>query len=326
MNLKRVRSIFPLFLGLLVTSGCQSNNGISATQDSLNRQAEIHSDSIPSNLSQTKNSVGSSCTINSSPQLVAFLPLPESLSVTQMQKSHPVGSNFGIGFLIELQGDHSDPNLPEWNPGYDWLGRLHLPLYDVPNGKAWGWLACGWLVDLSSSAPKISWLEPSLLQTAYETYSFIVLKEKPDGWFQLRYSVPTSRHQGVAWAHRSHLKLGDRPLIIQYWKNIFQPSDLKQTSNRGWLHFRNDASSTYLRLRHEPTATSKVIFPNDEIFLQKDYGIEPIKIQGNWMRVRISFPQDYCVGSSRPTEFNEGWIQWWIPEQGTLLYYSARGC
>lgn len=223
--------MFPLLLSLLVTSACHVKHEISATQDSRNRQAEIPtSDSIPSNLYQRKNNSGSSCTVNPSPESVVFLPLPESLSVTQMQKSHPVGANLGIGFLIERKGEYSEAHSPEWNPGYEWLSRLRLPLYDAPDGKAWGWLACGWLIDLSSPISKISQLEPNLLQTSYETLSFIVLKEQPGGWFQLRYSSPTSSHQGVAWAHRSHLELGDRPLIIQYWKDIFQPGGLKQTS------------------------------------------------------------------------------------------------
>lgn len=322
MTLKRVKSMFPFVLWLLVTSACHSNDRIPITQDSQRVQAETRSSDNPS---QTENG-GSSCAVNSSPQSVVFLPLPESISVMQIQETHPVTSNFGIGFLIERMGDHSDASDREWNPGYEWLSRLRLPLYDAPNGKAWGWLACGWLVDLSSPDPQISQLEPTLLQTAYETYSFVVLKEQPDGWFQLRYGLPTSSHQGVAWAHRSHLNLGGHVLRIQYWKDIFQPRDLKQTRNRGWLHFRDDAPTTYLRLKSEPAATSKVIFPTDETFLQGDYGIEPMEIQGNWMRVRVSLPQDYCVRSSQPIEFNEGWIQWWTPKQGTLLYYSARGC
>ena len=330
MTLKRVRSQVPLLLLLLVTSACHANNRISATQDNHHTQAKIPtSHPISAHPSPTKNSGAPSCTVNPSAESVRFFPLPESLSVTQIQqiqKSHPVGPNFGIGFLVEQRGDHSDAHTPEWNPGYEWLSRLRLPLYNAPNGKAWGWLACGWLVDLSSQTLQISQLEPSLLQTSYETLSLVVLKEQPDGWFQLRYRLPTSNHQGVAWAHTSHLALGDRPLIIQYWKDLFQPKNLKQTRSRGWLHFRDETPSTYLRLRNEPTMSSQVIFPADGIFLKGNYGVEPIEIRGRWMRVRISLPQDYCGRPSQSIEFNEGWIQWWTPQQGTLLYYSARGC
>ncbi len=326
MTLKRQRTVFILPLSLMVTSACQFNSGISATQASRHREAEIPtSGSIRSNPSQIENRA-SSCVVNSSPQSVSFPPLPEPLFVTQIQKTHPVGSNFGIGFLVERREERSDSNHAEWNPGYEWLSHLRLPLYDAPHGNAWGWIACGWLVDLSSSKPQISRLEPSLLQTSYETFSFIVLNEQSDGWFQFRYGLPTLSHRGVAWAYTSHLRLGDRPLRIQYWKDIFQPSDVNQRNNRGWLQFRDHAPSSDQRLRRESTPTSEVSFPTDGTFLEGDYGIEPIEIQGNWMRVRISIPQDYCKTHSEPIEFHEGWIQWWTPEQGTLLYYHPRGC
>lgn len=58
----------------------------------------------------------------------------------EVYNRRPAQPNWGIGFLIEKrsQTDAFLKDTPVHNPGYEWLNRLCLPLYDSAQGKPWG--------------------------------------------------------------------------------------------------------------------------------------------------------------------------------------------
>ena len=53
--------------------------------------------------------------------------------------------------------------------------------------------------------------------------------------------------------------------------------------------------------------------------------LEPLEVRGEWMRVTVKEPSDYCefdlAVSSR-----EGWIRWYTETRGPLVWYFTRGC
>ena len=94
-----------------------------------------------------------------------------------------------------------------------------------------------------------------------------------------------------------------------------------------------------LLLHHEPRLDSELILTLEEDLQGLDpqdrwttsrlaYGIEPLEIRDDWMRVRVSVPRDSCrdPNASEDIQFTEGWIQWWTVDRGNQLYYYARGC
>ncbi|ABW28108.1 hypothetical protein [Acaryochloris marina] len=237
----------------------------------------------------------------------------------------PAQPNWGIGFLVERrsQSDPSSRNIAVSNPGDEWLNRLCLPLYNSAQGKQWGVLTGKLVVDLSGSTAQFLEFEPNMVQTSYETYAFIVLQETPEGWFQIQYAHPEGDRDGTAWVRKDHFQQ-QYPPVVQYWKDLFQPVDTAQKSNRGYLYKREQLSPS-ISLKSPPSASSPTLFTLQSDLSGRDYGIEPLEIQGNWMRVRISIPRDFC-GTEETFKFHEGWIPWWSATVGPTLYYPPRGC
>ncbi|WP_299404667.1 hypothetical protein [Acaryochloris sp. IP29b_bin.148] len=111
---------------------------------------------------------------------------------------------------------------------------------------------------------------------------------------------------------------------MKYWRDVFQPVDKTQTRNRGHLYKREQLSPS-ITLRSNPSASSPTVFALESDLSGRDYGIEPLEIKKNWMRVRISIPRDLC-GTEETFKFYEGWIRWWSEDVGPTLYYPPRGC
>lgn len=249
--------------------------------------------------------------------------LPTSNGEGLTQK--PAQPNWGIGLLTQR---HSQPapssqTIAVPNPGDEWFTQLCLSLYDSAQGKWWGVLTGQWVVDLSGSKAQFLEFEPNLVQASNETYAFIVLQASPEGWFQIQYGHPEGDLDGTAWVNPDYLQQ-QHSLVVQYWRDVFQPVDKTQTRNRGYLYKREQLSPS-ITLRSNPSASSPTLFTLQSDLSGRDYGIEPLEIQGNWMRVRISIPRDFC-GTEETFKFHEGWIPWWSATVGPTLYYPPRGC
>lgn len=237
----------------------------------------------------------------------------------------PAQPNWGIGFLVgsRPQSDLSSNHKPVHNLGDEWLNRLCLPLYDSAQGKLWGMLTGKWVVDLSGSNSKNWALEPNLMQTSDETYAFIVLQETPEGWFQIQYAHPEDARDGTAWVNQDHFQQ-QYPLVVQYWRNVFQPVDRTRTRNQGYLYKREQLSPS-ITLRTTPSPLSPIVFTLESDLSGHDYGIKPLEIKKNWMRVRLSIPHDFC-STDETFQFHEGWMRWWSKEVGPTIYKPPRKC
>ena len=234
---------------------------------------------------------------------------------------------------------HAPPEVPSWDSQapfvtiYDWSdsraavplgighvrrisafwwggGHVHVPLHEQPGTEPWGWFADGWLVETGPTAgePAPIGLEGTV-ETEYEDTSFIVFESRNDGWLRLRYGRPSEDRDGTAWVHRCHLEQGS--LAFETWQERFLSDEI---------------SPLYVRDR---TPHSLLAAPDDDaeevVQIHGDYHLEPLEVQGDWMRVRLKTPSDYCV---EPDELRieEGWIRWRSAARGPLVWYYTRGC
>lgn len=73
-----------------------------------------------------------------------------------------------------------------------WHERVRLPLYATPNGEIAGFIDGGWLQ--GRGADPVSWVAlgtEGLVETAYETPSFMVLERREDGWMRVIVKQPS---------------------------------------------------------------------------------------------------------------------------------------
>lgn len=218
--------------------------------------------------------------------------------------------NLGQG---HIRPENADRHVPGWHQA------IRLPLYAGPNGKQVGWLANGWRIALSNGGTTIEPLDThGMIETGYETPSFIALQVQDDGWMQIRVDVEKEGHDGTAWLHRCHLMAGDNPLVFEPWGQRFMVSEVA-----GALFFRDRDRHI---LRSGPGAAHARVGAAPEQ-LADNYHLEPVEVDGPWMRVRVKEPSDFCgepaAGDAPPAE---GWIQWWSEEQGPWVWYHTRGC
>ncbi|MEO1070321.1 MAG: hypothetical protein AAFW95_14610, partial [Cyanobacteria bacterium J06638_6] len=194
-----------------------------------------------------------------------------------------------------------------------------LPLYDQPDGEPEGWIACGWLITDDLTGATQHDLNAYVLQTGYETHSFVVLDQR-EGWLKIRYSTDGPINAGTAWVPEDYLGLGEIDLRYLPWEEQFRPSarDLARYPGSGYHFFRHPQAAHALRTM--PSATSQEV-----LSIQGNHGLHILEIEGDWMRVRVLQPTNYCNFNWRG-QIDEGWVQWKNDTQGSLIYFYPRGC
>lgn len=235
-------------------------------------------------------------------------PQPDYDVMLQYAGGAPI-SKIGIG--------HLRPKKLDVNAELDsvrWLRGVTLPLYDLPNGKHWGWLANGWLIRNGESPIALGEERVPLkaLWTYYSLYSLPILEARGQGWFLLRYS-PGVGSQGTAWIHESHLNLGTIPVAIESWQDRFLEF--------GWVYFVNSTAETAHALRSEPNRESPVrAWVSDWSYIQ------PLEFRGDWMRVKVEQLNDGCDRVSPDATTEEGWMQWRSAGRDSWIWYPPKGC
>ena len=209
----------------------------------------------------------------------------------------------GVGFL------RSDADEHYW----EWHRHIRLPLFREPGDDApFGWIADGWLIDMEDRSSR-PFGTNGLVETEYESPSAIVYEVRPTGWVRFRYLAEES---GTAWTHECFFDLLDNSVSVTTWEE-------RLTSGRiSPLFFRREVPHA---LRAQPLAGSERLswIPANPA----EYHLDPLEIRGNWMRVRVVQPSDYCSvpAGARVTRF-EGWVRWRDDEIGPWLWYYTRGC
>ena len=140
-----------------------------------------------------------------------------------------------------------------------------------------------------------------------------MLESRNDGWIRLRWAPDSA---GVAWTHSCLLSLGRQPLVVQTWAELFESFEDSPMYFRSEVRhsLRTGASIDSARIGWVPAS------PND-------YHLEPLEIRGDWMRVELVEPSDYCAGPDAPASTRrEGWVKWRDDEIGPWVWYYTRGC
>jgi hypothetical protein len=192
--------------------------------------------------------------------------------------------------------------------GAEWVSRIALPLHAEPEREPWGWIVQGWVVEDGEELP---FDMAGMVETSYEVLSLIVVEERGE-WLRFRFGGPQARDSGFAWVRLDELVLGPDSVVYQTWPDLFM-SDLI-----GPLHFRGQEGPWPLYA--QPAATEAM-----HRVMTRDHAIEPLEVQGEWLRVRVTEPSNYCADPER-VAVTEGWLRWWTPTRGPEVWYNTRGC
>jgi len=211
----------------------------------------------------------------------------------------------GLGHL-----HYSDQNpIVDLPPGADdWLQRVILPLSAAPGAAPFAWIAGGWI--LTDGATPRPLARGGLIETGYEEPSFVVLETRPDGWLRLGYAWVDGDF-GTAWTQSCSLSDGPVALEFTEWSTWL----LSETISP--LFYRAESPG---ELRSAPSFGATSLRE-----IAGDYILEPLEIRGEWMKVTVKEPSDYCAFELEPSR-REGWVRWYSPERGPLLWYFTRGC
>ena len=241
------------------------------------------------------------------PALPAALPEPHVPAWGgELARGEAWASAFlGVGHLRPAE---ERPNL-----GHDWLEEVILPLYRGPDGPHWGWLARGWLVPAGGGAMR-PFPADCLVETTYESSSIILSDWGDDGWFRLAVDKPCTGEPVPLWSHRTLLGLGVQRLSVQLWQDFFFGEDVSP------LSFRQ--AEVPHALRAGPSANAARI-----TWIGPAHAMAPLDVVGDWMRVRVTQPSDYCIDPAdwQGTE-HEGWVRWRDGVKGPWLFVWSRGC
>lgn len=215
------------------------------------------------------------------------------------------GVQLGVGHL-----HYSDRNSSAAEPpGRDgWFQHVSLPLSREAGETPFAWITRGWVVDETSSPRALS-LE-SLVETGYEDPSFVVLEAREDGWLLIRYGTDESEALS-AWTPSCALAEGDVVLEYEEWSTRLLSDQISP------LFFRAETPGA---LSAGASESADVLPP-----IAQDYALEPLEIDGDWMRVRVKEPSDYCEFDLEVAS-REGWIRWHEPDVGPTVWYFTRGC
>lgn len=230
-------------------------------------------------------------------------PPDAAAPVTPYHRLEPTDTSLDLGI------GHLSPARFDW----DWLAKMRLPLFDAPDETPTTWIVGGWVMEAGSETPRPMTTD-GLVETGYETPSFIVLEVREDGWLRLR-RAPGEGRIGTAWTHQCFLEESPIRLRVEPWNERLTSEDISP------LYFRARVRHS---LRSAPTVDSERLLwiPADS----HDYHLEPLETQGDWMRVRLVTPSDYCAEADERTKRIEGWVRWRSDDVGPWLWYYTRGC
>jgi hypothetical protein len=114
-----------------------------------------------------------------------------------------------------------------------------------------------------------------------------------------------------AWVSRCALGASPAPLAYAAWSEWLLDDDLSPLFVRTGLP---------LALHAEPSDASSTV-----AFAMEGDTLEPHEVAGEWMRVTLKQPSDYC----RPgvaSASHGGWVRWLTEDRGPRLWYFTRGC
>lgn len=215
----------------------------------------------------------------------------------------------GVPFAeVDLGIGHLRPTDETWQ--WDWLSKIVLPLSRTSGAEPFAWIARGWAIDVETGI-----VEPfrvaGMVETGYEEPTFIVLNRTSADWIEIRVSPPGTTETGTAWIPACALQGEPVDLAVEPWEDRLTSDEISP------LYFRTRVPHV---LREAPG------FDGTRLgVIAGNYHLEPQEIVGDWMRVIVKQPSDYCVLESRSVA-RTGWVKWRSDEIGPWVWYYSRGC
>ncbi|MFM7469974.1 MAG: hypothetical protein ACKO5P_00450 [Nodosilinea sp.] len=209
--------------------------------------------------------------------------------------------DLGMGHLQPLE---ESPHNWSLSPlGYArWLRRVAFPIYAQPGESPWGWLIHGWLMIAGQSPIAVGRdANFAMVEADPGLYSFPVLEMRSDGWLRFRYTAA-----GTAWTHLSYLRGNPLPLTVESW------ADQLRRSAR--VQFRKPGLSQGLRIEPGEFSPLRSLVTADSL-------IEPLEVEGNWVRVRVTQPAEGCRPLPGSTS-QEGWLKWRNDQRQLLVWFG----
>ena len=184
-----------------------------------------------------------------------------------------------------------------------WLSEVELPLYSQPGGEHWGWIWQGWLIPNGQQAFAIGRdASFTMVSVDPQLLAFPVLEAREDGWLQMQYT-----NGGSAWIHRDQLDDRGVELSFNSWGERLAEADI--------LNLRSDRDTQVLRSQPERGRNVLSLVSPSSL-------IEPLEVQDDWIRVRITRPANGCEPLAGASE-QEGWLQW-KDSRGEVLMLPSR--
>ena len=212
---------------------------------------------------------------------------------------------------VDLGIGHIRPTEHEASWYWEWEAVAELPLYTAPDGAHWGWFVKGYVMELATGT-----ITPvggqGMVETGYETLSFIVLDLSDEGWLRFRYAKPSDTRDGTAWIHACQLAQAAGAPGFEPWDARFLSGEISP------LYFRT-------QVPHALRTGPGIEHPRLRWIYGERYHLEPFETAGEWMRVKLVEPSNYC-GDPGNVKNYEGWVKWRSPDKGPWVWYYTRGC
>ncbi|MBU6230425.1 MAG: hypothetical protein KGQ93_12115 [Cyanobacteria bacterium REEB459] len=209
--------------------------------------------------------------------------------------------DLGLGHLRPLLPPSGSTSLGPLGDAH-WLAQVTLPVYAQPGEVAWGWLIHGWLI-IAGQPPIALGRDASfaMVQADPGFYSFPVLEMRSDGWFRFRYTAA-----GTAWTHLKYLRGSSLALTVEPWAEQLRRSPR--------IQMRKPGLSQGLRTNPEESSPLRSLVSASSL-------IEPLQVEGNWVRVRVTEPAQGCHPLPGSTS-DEGWLKWQDDQQRLLIWFG----
>lgn len=154
-------------------------------------------------------------------------------------------------------------------------------------------------------------LEDGALEVGYEERALPVMEVEGDGgWLLVSYAFDDGGGMHTGWVDSTDPRLEYVP-----WSGWLERQGVLFFVAPDSIAFFDGPDGEPIDLALLPGAGSR----------RFDYGLYPLRTDGEWMEVRVASPSDYC-GADAPAVDAQAWIRYLDPQGRPRVWYFTRGC
>ena len=239
--------------------------------------------------------------------LGATLPRPTPLAAQDATSEH--AHDYGVGIVAFAESPAPGEELSaadtlvihrDASAGAPVVGRF---IFQLPEPFVWAY-------ELEIAEDGV---DGNALEFDYEILGLPVDSIGHDGeWVRVIYGTagPTYR--------RGWVRADQKRTRLLLWPEVLpeRPLFFRDPATPGTFHERPGGERTGFELELSPYSGGPAF----------DYRMEPLEVDGRWMRVRIVTPDDACTGESMETRERIAWIEYLDEHHRPRVWYHTRGC